>query len=322
MLRLTWENPSATDGETTIEQFLWYMKIKGRRASTITARNSALRALNKRVDIMNPKLVTVYLWAALLTESRKHKLVQDLEAFYKWKRLPFDSPQYRRDRKPPFIPHIDGIVLLIRSVGPKLGAFLQVMKETAVRPGEAWNLKWNAIDFKRRVITVEFPEKGSLARRRKVSERLLLMLNHLPHQWDFVFHKPYDDSQQSLGALEDFRRCFEDQRKRIAAKHPGSDIERISFMTFRHWRATMEYVNTKDPLRVKELLGHVNIQWTLHYIDLAQAYTPQADEYVVMRAQNIDEAQELLEAGFEPTIEMNGVRLFRKMKWLMEDEVY
>ena len=45
-------------------------------------------------------------------------------------------------------------------------------------------------------------------------------------------------------------------------------FNRISFHTFRHWKATTEYHKTKDILHVKELLGHKSIKNTLIYTHL------------------------------------------------------
>jgi hypothetical protein len=59
-------------------------------------------------------------------------------------------------------------------------------------------------------------------------------------------------------------------------KYPdGSDRDasytrllKISFVTIRHWKGTMEYHRTKDILHVKQLLGHKQIQNTMFYINL------------------------------------------------------
>lgn len=43
---------------------------------------------------------------------------------------------------------------LIAECGPKLGAFLLLLKDAAVRKGEAFRLLWNDIDLERRTITL------------------------------------------------------------------------------------------------------------------------------------------------------------------------
>ncbi|MDH5779753.1 MAG: tyrosine-type recombinase/integrase [Candidatus Bathyarchaeota archaeon] len=87
---------------------------------------------------------------------------------------------------------------------------------------------------------------------------------------------------------------------------------RISFHTFRHWKATMEYHKTKDILHVMKLLGHKSINSTLLYTQLIDF---EGDEYDVKVAETKQEITELLEVGFEWVGQDNdGLTYFRKRK--------
>jgi len=86
---------------------------------------------------------------------------------------------------------------------------------------------------------------------------------------------------------------------------------KITFHTFRHWKATMEYHRTKDILHVMQLLGHKNIKNTLIYTQLVNF---KDNEYVCKIAKTLEEATKLIEAGFEYVTDMNGYKLFRKRK--------
>jgi len=68
--------------------------------------------------------------------------------------------------------------------------------------------------------------------------------------------------------LKSLQKRFEDQRRRIAAKLKNPRLLKISFVTLRHWKATMEYAKTKDIVHVMRILGHKNIQNTLVYTHL------------------------------------------------------
>ncbi|MEM3774351.1 MAG: site-specific integrase, partial [Candidatus Bathyarchaeia archaeon] len=74
---------------------------------------------------------------------------------------------------------------------------------------------------------------------------------------------------------------------------------------------TMEYAKTRDILHVMKLLGHKNIQNTLVYTHLVNF---NEDEYISRAAWTLEEAQKLVEAGFEYVCEIEGARLFRKRK--------
>jgi integrase len=97
-------------------------------------------------------------------------------------------------------------------------------------------------------------------------------------------------------SVRNHRRIFQRQRKRWAAKLHNPRIENITFHTFRHWKATMEYHKTKDILYVMKLLGHRSITNTLVYTQLIAF---KDDEYTSKVATTTDEACKLVEAGFE-----------------------
>lgn len=77
---------------------------------------------------------------------------------------------------------------LIAGMPTTVATFLQLLKETAMRSGEAKKLKWIDVDFERRSITLNEPEKGSLPRIfNTLTGKLLGMLNALPRKNSYVF---------------------------------------------------------------------------------------------------------------------------------------
>lgn len=127
------------------------------------------------------------------------------------------------------------------------------------------------------------------------------MLNTLPKDEDPIF----------IGSLNIFRRTFRKYRKRMAQKLKNPRLTKITFHTFRHWKATMEYYRTKDILYVKELLGHRDIKTTLMYTQLVSF---QSDRYHVKVSQSLKEDKELLASGFEYVTERDGLKIYRKPK--------
>ena len=61
-----------------------------------------------------------------------------------------------------------------------------------------------------------------------------------------------------------------------------------------------------------QLLGHKNIKNTLIYTQLVKNISE--DEYVCKVAKNLEEATQLIEAGFDYVCDMEGYKLFRKRK--------
>ena len=297
------------------------------RPSTIDGRRKALGSINSAVNlrdthanILNVTAATAYLVSSSLHKNRAYKLVQDLNSFYLWKKIQWTPPKVKREHSQAFLPRLTDIVLLINSItNRKLTTFLQLLKETAFRCGEAWTLSWDDIDFKSRLVSVRHPEKGSQSRTLRVSQRLVDMLNLLSRDSSCVFHRAYDDELETLKGLKSFRRLFERHRKRIAAAHPESNVAKIHFHSLRTWRATMEYLKTRDLEAVMMLLGATNPIHARRYVRLAQALTLLEDDYVTARAVTPDEAEELVREGFNLATEIQGVQIFRKEAWLVEE---
>jgi integrase len=283
------------------------MQRNGYRESTIRSCIKSLKAQAKRSNLFQPEEVKLYLAHAKLSENRKQTLVEHVDRFYRWKKIIWTRPRYRRIETLPFIPLETEIDQLISANGSKWAIFLQLLKETGCRPGEGWALRWIDIDKQASTVTIA-PEKNSRPRQCIVSSRLIAMLDSQPKKHILVFHDPNHDS---LKSLDDFRRTYINRRNQAADKLQNPRLRQITFRTLRHFKATMEYNRTKDILHVMQILGHRNIKNTLVYTHLVNF---KSDEYVCKAASNVDQARELIETGFEYVTECAEIKLFRKRK--------
>jgi integrase len=295
------------DALSQIINFGLWMRKQGYRHSTIRYCIQALKSIARRANLLQPESAKAYLAYAEISESRKAKLTEDLARFYAYKHLTFDKPNYKRIEKLPFVPLEVEVDQLISGAGKKTATYLQLIKETGARAGEAWNLRWIDLDPEQRTVNI-CPEKNSNPRQLRISLRLASMLNALPKRYKLVFRNPDIDP---LTSMEVFRRLYAAQRGRIARKLQNPRIEQITFKTLRHFKATMEYHRTKDILHVMQLLGHKNIRNTLVYTHLVSF---EGDEYICKTARNVDEASALVESGFEYVSEIDDIQLFRKRK--------
>jgi len=283
------------------------MEKRGYRKSTVHYCIQAVKSIARRASLLNPESVKAYLASADVSEARKAKLAEDIARFYQYKHIPFEKPNYRRIERLPYIPLESEIDQLISGVGKKKGVFLQLLKETGIRAGEGWNLRWIDIDAERGTVSVA-PEKNSKARRLRISSRLMAMLNGLPRRHEYVFRDP---RTEFIRSMDIFRRDVAVQRKRVADRLQNPRINAITFRALRHFRATTEYHKTKDILHVMSVLGHKDIQNTLVYTHLVNFHS---DEYVCKVAKSVDDAKCLIESGFEYVTEVEGMKLFRKLK--------
>jgi integrase len=218
-------------------------------------------------------------------------------------------PEYRVEDKLPFIPLESEIDSIVSSVRLKMSSFLRIAKETASRPIEIWRLKWLDLDLSTRTVNIS-PAKYSNARKLKISEQTLNMLLFLRRKNQYIFSINGRFEEE----LEHFARNYQKARNRIADKLQNPRLRQISLRTFRHWKATMLYHQTKDIIYVKEFLGHKNIKNTLKYVHLSNALSTSEDQYICKVAKDIHEATELIELGYEYVTEMGSVKIFRKRK--------
>lgn len=284
-----------------VEYTLWMQK-QGYAEATISRRIRLFETLVKRgvnfLDSENVKegISKQTTWCL----KTKALAVDGYTSFLKMLGQTWVPPHYKPIRKLPFLPHEREIDDLIAGLNPKTATFAQLEKETGARLGEAWGLAWIDFDFENKTVNIT-PEKNSNPRKLKISDKLVSMLNCLPKDKQQVFQ----------GSQRHFVRGFRRQRKRIAFKLKNDGINKISFRTFRTFKASMEIAKHRTLAEVQYILGHKSIVSTNYYVQLVKFET---DDFTCQSAKNVEEAQRLIEAGFEYVCEMEDVKLFRKRK--------
>jgi len=295
---------TTADTKSLLFNLTWWMKKQGYADQTIEGRVKLLKILAKRgADLHDPEKVKEIIAKQNWGLGRKENAVDAYSTFLKMTGGSWDRPRYKRVDTLPWVPTEIEIDQLIAGCSARMASFLQLLKETGMRPGEAWQLKWIDADFEKSTVNVT-PEKGSNPRNFKISGKLIAMLRALPQKSSYIFRS---------GELDHFAGNFRRQRRRTAFKLKNPRIDRISFKTLRHFKGTMEYHRTKDILHVMNVLGHKNIKNTLVYTHLVNFET---DDFSSRVAKAVGEACALVEAGFEyVTGEYNdGGKIFRKRK--------
>jgi len=296
--------PEDTKGE--LIGFAWWLKKQGKAKKTIEGYVRMLRLLvEMHANLKDPESVKEVLASSQKSNRWKALAIASYSVFLKWKGMHWEPPKVIVTRKIPFIPTGEEIDALIAGCGFKTSTLLRLLKETGMRIGEALRLRWIDIDFQRRIIILNQPEKNGMPRMFQVSSELIGMLSKLPKNGERVFNS----TPGSVSA------CFYSQRRRIAAKLGNPRLLRIGFHTLRHWKATMEYHKTRDILHVKELLGHKDLDKTMLYVQIEKSlFNDNSDEFTVRVAKTPEEVKSLLETGFEYVCEKDGLMFFRKRK--------
>jgi len=182
-----------------------------------------------------------------------------------------------------------------------------MLKETGARCGEIWRLKWDDVDFESKIVNIT-AEKNSNPRVVHLSNKLLDMLQNLPRAYgDRIFSFPHMP-------VDHFSTLLIQQRKRAAHKIQNPRLLKIHFHTFRYWKGTILYHETKDMYYVMQKLGHKQIKNTLLYVQLEEALFQGETNYISKVAKTEKEICILIEAGFEYVTEFEGAKIFRKRK--------
>lgn len=293
------------DAKGKVVDFAWWLKKQGYKMSTIKVRVKALKWLiNLGADISDPESVKDVIakkegWG----DGTKNVVCTSYTSFLEMQELTWKKPRYKGRESLPFIPLESEIDALINACGKITGTFLLGLKETGADPGELTGFRWIDINYEAKSLTINHPVKGHNPRVIPVSNELLRRLSGLPRKGEKVF--PSTNRYAT----------FYPQRKTIARKLNNPRLKKITFRTLRHWKGTMEYHKTHDARYVQKLLGHKQLTSTEIYINLEQAVFDEAnDEFHVKAAENLKEACNLIQVGFEYVTEMDGKKIFRKRK--------
>jgi integrase len=204
-------SPTASqESKGIIIEFLWWMKKQGYADSTILSRTQTLKRLQRLGAILKePESVKeIIAQQKHWSEGRKFNVIMAYSTYLQMIGISWQPPRYRKVNKLPFIPLEAEIDQLIAATSKRVSTFLQILKETGVRSGEAYNLNWTDLDYNNCTILVT-PEKGSNPRILKLSSKAISMLNNIPKETEKIF---------GTAKIRSIRRSYQKQRKRIAHK--------------------------------------------------------------------------------------------------------
>lgn len=159
---------------------------------------------------------------------------------------------------------------------PHLYPIIYTALFTGMRIGELRGLKWDAVDLKKKIITVrnqivygvgDAPLKTESSYRTiYISDKVIQVLKDLPHKSPYVFTSPVSGSYYSRG-LSDI------VKNEVFLKSGLPD--NFTFHDLRHFHATQLIKNNVNVKVVSRRLGHKDINTTL---DLYFNFMPSMDE--------------------------------------------
>jgi integrase len=282
------------------------MKRNGLRDATIRNVVKALKFLAKNCSLHDPNNVKDFIARLECNEGYKRNLVYAYDKYVKFKGLSWIKPKYEANNKLPKIPLEEKVSMLIANVPLKLALAIAISKDTGLRPIELMNLKVKDLDLTNGLVYPETAKHGS-GRILKLKPSTLNMLNV------YLAKNPMNPNEKLFGNWNSdlYGKYFRYYRNKLAEKLGDPSFKEIRLYSLRHLFASKLYHQTNNILLVKELLGHKKIETTLIYTKLMEV---RDGEFVSATARTIEEAQKLIESGFEYVTTFNDIMLFRKRK--------
>jgi integrase len=292
-----------TGNSGLIVEFAWYMKKRGLADVTIENRTKLLNRLVQRgANLVDSNSVEVVLASEPWKIPLKHALAEVYYAFCKYRKVSWEKVKVPYEPQQVYTPTEQEIDQLIGACGKRLATFVQVLRETGARKGEALKIRFADINPNTNEISINYPEKGSKSRKVKVSDRTIAMINALPKKYGEHLFNTHPHA---------FDSTFNHTRKALADSQQNTNILHIHFHTFRYLRARKEYRKHKDIYEAKYILGHKSILSTQRYTEDEEFH---GDEYYSAEAKTKEEAKRLIESGYSYVTEIDGVKLFSKPK--------
>ena len=178
---------------------------KGLKEKTVKNRISVLELLRQRgANLLDPLTVFKTLDQAKKLNLKTRELAQDdwsdgtkyqaADAYVQFCQiLKIQIPEevnfrkFKPNQELPHIPLESEVNQLIAGCSRRIATFLQLLRETGARSGEAWSLKWLDVEMQSGIVTFNHPEKHGIARQFKISGNLNAMLNSLPKTSDRIW---------------------------------------------------------------------------------------------------------------------------------------
>ena len=284
---------------------LWSIRNLSKNTQKIYSKN--LRRLAKETDLNDPMKVEEYVFSLNVSNKYRNALFDAYSHFCKACEISWDRPQIKQESYPVKVPTEEKIDKIIGCSSLKYSVIFHLSKH-GLRPDEISKITLRDIDLKRGELSVRTSKMG-LERTLKLTREASDLLR------DWVSLNQIDSLHSNLfAAPETIRETWTHYRKKAYLKFRDPELLKIRLYDLRHWYGTTTYIKTSDIFHVKYLMGHRNLESTLHYMHIAKGLVNYSDEYTVKIASTIEEFTILLEAGFEYISDFEGKKVLRKRK--------
>jgi len=267
-----------------------------------------LKRLNRDVDLRRTSFVESLIYGLNVSANYKNKLFYAYAHYCRANGITWMRPKKLRVK--PYVVHVpteERIDKVVACCGWVYSVVFSLSKY-GLRPCEVAELTLRSFDLDPGTVTVASSKLGA-------QRTLKLKAETVAQVREYVNRRGLTKlSDQLFGSARKVKETWRKYRQRAYLKFRDPQLLKIRLYDLRHWYATKTYIQTRDIFLVKYLLGHRRIENTMLYVHLAKGLSSWSDEYTCKSARTVEEAETLIEAGFEYVTEIDGTMLFRKRK--------
>jgi integrase len=283
----------------------WGIRHLSRNTQETYARN--LRRLAKNADLNDPMSVERYVFGIDVTNKYRNALFDAYAHYSKSNELGWIRPRVRSEKAPIKLPTEENIDKIISSASLKYALIFQLSKH-GLRPDEISKIILRDIDTGNGTLSVRTSKMGLERTLKLRRETFDLFREYLSKNMISDLNKKLFAHPRTIGEP------WTKYRKLAYKKFRDPELLKIRLYDLRHWYGTTQYIQTRDIFHVKYLMGHRNIESTLHYMHIAKGLVNYSDDYHVKVASSLEEYMELLETGFEYVSDYDDKKILRKRK--------
>jgi integrase len=247
-----------------------------------------------------------YIYSKEWKNKTKNMYFNAYTHYCKSNELDWTRPVLKSETFPTKVPTEERINMIISSCTKKYATVFHISKH-GLRPDEISKITLKDVDL----------DKGQLMiSTSKLGLERTLKLNQITHDLlkEYIIQLNPKINQRIFAKPKTLREKWTFYRKKAYTKFKDPELVKIRLYDLRHWYATTMYIKTRDIFFVKYLMGHRNIQSTLHYMHISKGLVNYTEEYTVQVANNLDEYIDLLEQGFEYVSDYQDKKILRKRK--------
>jgi len=300
--RLLYSSNINADIKGRIINTLLKLKNNGLEEQTVKIVGYYLNHLAVNVNLENPEKVKEFIANKNVNSGFKGNLIKAYNYHALVNNIIWERPRYRWEQNKPKIPSEETLNKIIASCGWKYSVVFTLLKETGAMPKEFSGVSLRDIDFERETITIR-GRKGHASRTIKLSMNAVAMLKTYLSRTGAKEY-PFPISGQMTKAWIKYKR-------KLSQKLAEPSLLQIRLYDLRHFQACKTYHQTKDVFYTKQKMGWKKLETSLFYL---QCLDFGSEEYHSATAKTVDEAQKLIEQGFEYVTDIDEVKLFRKRK--------